>query len=90
MLVTGVKEMSWNFVIFNFSGCRNKLTEVTQAEKMDIKTVMCVTSRMIVESAHFMVVKKFGSVQDVYIVLCFQNMFKTTVLIKFTHTSSYH
>jgi len=37
------------FCCFKFSGSRNKLTEVTQAEKMDIKIVMCVTSRMIVE-----------------------------------------
>lgn len=59
------------------------MAEVTQAEKMDIKIVMCVKSRMIVGSAHFMVVKKLGSV------LCFQNIFKTTVLIKFTHAFSY-
>jgi hypothetical protein len=65
------------------------MAEVTQAEKMDIKIVMCVKSRMIVGSAHFMVVKKFGSVQNLYIVLRFQNIFKTTVLIKFTHAFSY-
>jgi hypothetical protein len=56
--VLGIRVNVLKFCDFKLSGSRNKLTEVTQAEKMDIKTVMCVSSRVIVESAHFMVVKK--------------------------------
>jgi len=72
------------FCCFKFSGPRNKLTEVTQAEKMDIKTVMCVTSRMIVEvptlwlSRNLVLFKMFiklCSVHGVHKVMCFQNMF---------------